>query len=421
MTTTALPITATAWNLHADQRPADILIARCVADVQAAIADARSRGLKVAPQSTGHYAGALPALGDALLLRLAFDEPVVVDPGARVARIPAGAVWDDVVAAAAPHGLAAMHGSSPTVSAIGYLLGGGLSFYGRAHGLAVNHVRRFELVTPDGEFRVADARENPDLFWALRGGGGGYGVVTAVELALLPYAEVTGGALLFPAPFASAVLQAWGDWAVGAPETITSTWRFMKPPGQDPFVIVDGVALDPAAAAGMEAALRAAATPFAGGFGPMPAAAVARLHGDPEDPTPGISDGILLEQLDRQAMADLLGVVEGSPLLFAELRQIGGALSSPPEDAGARGHLEGRFVLFGLGAPGVTGTAEAIAEHLVALTGTLERVATGTRFASLSERWGSLRTCVPDAAFERLAALRGEVDPEGLLVAPHVA
>jgi hypothetical protein len=194
----------------------------------------------------------------------------------------------------------------------------------------------------------------------------------------------------------------------------------MKPPGQEPFVIVDGVALDPAAAAGLEAALRAVATPFAGGFGPMPSAAVARLHGDPEDPTPGICDGILLERLDPQAMADLLRLAEGSPLLFAELRHIGGALASAPAGTGARGHLEGEFVLFALGAPGVTGSPAAITERLAELTAELGRVATGTRFTSFAERWGSLRTCVPDEALVRLAQLRREVDPDGLLVAPHL-
>jgi FAD/FMN-containing dehydrogenase len=425
-TTTAVP-TTTPWNVFADQRPAETYVATSVEEVQAAIEHARDHGLRVAPQTTGHFAGALPDLHDALLLRLAFDEPVAVDPDAMIARIPAGAIWDDVVIAAAAHGLAVMHGSSPTVSPFGYLLGGGLSFYGRAHGMAANHVKAIEVVTPDGVHRRAHADENSELFYALRGGGGGYGVVTSIEIGLLPYATVTGGALLFGPPAAKAVLTAWRDWAKTAPETITTSWRLMHPPHDAPFVIVDGVALEPSAAADLERVLRAAAEPFAGGFGPMPVAAVARLHGDPEDPTPAIVDGILLDHLDDQAIDAFLRVATpNSPLVMAELRQIGGALATAPAHAGARGHLEGEFGLMGLGAPGASGTPEEIRAHLRALMEAMQPAATGTRYANFAEQWsrqrgGSLRTSVSTAAFERLARLRAELDPDGLMVAPFIA
>lgn len=413
------PAPTTAWNLHADQRPARTRVARTTEDVVAAFAEARAAGLRVAPQTTGHFAGALPALDDALLLRLDFaDREVEVDPVARCARIPAGAVWDDVVAAVTPHGLAAMHGSSPTVGVVGYLLGGGLSFYGRAHGLAANHVRSFEVITPAGELRRASAGEHPELFWALRGGGGGYGVVTAVEIDLLPYAEVTGGALLFPMPAAAEVLRAWRDWAGDAPESITTSWRMLHAPGEEAIVMVDGVALDPAAAAELDSRLRAAATPFAGGFGPMPAAAVARLHGDPEEPTPAISDGFLLAHLDDEAIERFLALATpDSPLVVAELRQLGGALSSAPAGAGARGSLEGAFLLFGLGAPGGSGSPEAIGAHLDRMRDALAPAATGTQFSSFTERPGGLA----GTDLGRLRRLRAELDPDGVLVAPHLS
>jgi len=419
---TTTPAFAQPWNLRADLRPADARIARSVQDVQDALADARAGGLRVAPQTTGHMAASLPGLEDALLLQLDFDEPVEVDPVARVARIPAGSRWDDVVQAVAPHGFAVMHGSSPTVSPFGYLLGGGLSFYGRAHGLAVNHVRAFEVVTPDGVARRADATQNAELFWALRGGGGGVAVITAIQIGLLPYAEVTGGALVFAWADAPAVLRAWRDWAATAPDSITTTWRMMCPPEAPPMVIVDGVALEPSAADDLQRALRAAATPLQGGFGPMPSAAVARLHGDPEEPTGGLGDGILIERLDDAAIdAFLRAATPNSPLLFGELRHLGGALAAPPAGAGARGHLEGEFILFGLGLPEITGSEEAIEASVAALVGAMAPFGTGTRFTSFAERWSSLRTCVPDAAFDRLAAVRAQVDPERTLVAPHSA
>jgi FAD/FMN-containing dehydrogenase len=421
-----------AWNLTADQRPAAVWVARSIGQVQAALDYARAHGLRVAPQTTGHLGQALPALDRALLLKLALHDGMVeVDPAARVARIKAGALWGDVVAAVAPHGLAVMHGSSPTVGVIGYLLGGGLSFYARAHGLAANHVRAFEVVTPDGAFRRVDADHHPDLFHALRGGGGGYAIVTAVELGLLPYAQVTGGALSFPARSAFALLRAWRDWAHDAPDGITTTFRILNlPPLPEvpeplrgvPTVSIDGVALDPAAAKRLEQRLRAVATPILGGFGPTPSAAVVRLHGDPEDPIPAVGDGILLEGLDDWAIHAFVQVAgTGSPLLAAELRQLGGALAAPAAATGARGHLEGRFALFGVGVPGAPASAAELGAHLDHVMTAMRPWATGTRFLNFAERLSSLKTSVPDDALERLTRTRAALDPDRLLIASHMA
>jgi FAD/FMN-containing dehydrogenase len=322
-----------------------------------------------------------------------------------------------------------MHGSAPTVGVMGYLVGGGLSFYGRAHGLAANHVRAFEVVAPDGRALRADADENPELFWALRGGGGGYALITAVEIELLPYAQVTGGALFFAADRAPALLRAWRDWTRTAPETMTTTFRILQLPPlphvPEPLrgvatVCVDGVSLDPEVAADLDRRLRAQAQPILGGFGPMPSAAVAHLHGDPEEPVPAITDGILLEDLGDDAMAAFLRVAgPGSPLLAAELRHLGGELADEPADAGARARLEGEFLLLGVGMPGPAGLTPVEA-HFDHLFEAMRPAATGTRFASVAQRWTSMRTCVPDAALQRLARLRAELDPDDLLVAPQL-
>lgn len=419
-----------AWNLHADQRPAAVCVATCVEQVQAAVGYARAHGLRVAAQTTGHLAQALGDLGDTLLLRVELhDGEVAVDPVARVARIKAGARWGDVVEAVTPYGLAVMHGSSPSVGVIGYLLGGGLSFYGRAHGLAVNHVRAFEVVTPDGARRRVDHRNGADLFYALRGGSGSFAIVTAVELGLLPYSEVTGGALFFSARDAFAVLRAWRDWTVTAPQTITTTFRMLclpplpevpEPLRAVPTVCVDGVALEPADVVGLQSRLRYAAAPLLGGFGPMPSAGVVRLHGDPEDPVPAIGDGMLLETLDDLAIEMFLRVAgPGSPLLAAELRHLGGALASAPAGAGARGHLEGEFLLFGVGIPGAPAPAAELDAHLDRYLAALAPWATGTQFMSFAERCRSLERCVPPAALERLARIHRAVDPDRLLVASH--
>ncbi len=418
------------FNLAVDQRPAAVCVATEVAHVQGAVAYAQEHGLRLAAQTTGHLSQTLPPLGETLLLRLELHDEVEVDPYERVARIKAGARWGDVVDAVSRYPLAVMHGSSPSVGVIGYLLGGGLSFYGRRHGLAVNHVRAFDVVTPDGLARRVDAEHNRELFYALRGGGGGYAVVTAVELELLPYSEVSGGARFFAADDAHRLLRAWRDWAIDAPDSITTTFRILclpplpevpEPLRAVPTVCVNGVALDAAEGARLERTLRSVATPILGGFAPMPPAAIVRLHGDPEEPAPFVGDGMLLADLDDWAIESFLRVAgPGSPLIAAELRQLGGALAAPPCGAGARGHLEGRFLLFGVGIPGAPVSDEELRSFLDAYLGAMTPWATGTRFTSFAERTSSLKTCVPDATLERLARIRKGVDPDGLLLASHL-
>ncbi len=175
-----------AWNLSVDQRPEAVVTARSVADVQATVRAAAARGLRVAPQSTGHHASPMGPLDGTVLLRLSGLRGVSVDPASRTARVEGGAVWADVTAAAGEHGLAALAGSAADVGVAGYTLGGGLSWLARSRGLAANSVTALEVVTADGEHRRVDADHDPDLFWALRGGGGSFAVVTALELSLFP-------------------------------------------------------------------------------------------------------------------------------------------------------------------------------------------------------------------------------------------
>jgi len=178
-----------AWNLAADQRPAGVLVARTAQDVVAAVRHAVGHGLRVVPQGTGHLASAVPDMADAVLVRTAIGG-VEVDPVARRARVGAGAIWQDVVDAASPHGLAALSGSSYDVGVMGYTLGGGCSWLARAKGLSCNNVHAIELVTADGQLIRTDAEHHPELFWALRGGGGNFGVVTHIEIELFAITEV---------------------------------------------------------------------------------------------------------------------------------------------------------------------------------------------------------------------------------------
>jgi UDP-N-acetylenolpyruvoylglucosamine reductase len=421
-----------AWNLQADLRPAAVVTATSVAEVQAAVRLAAARGLRVAPFTTGHLATALPDLQDTILLRTELGREVVVDVPARRARVPAGAVWEDVVDAIAPHGLAVAHGSSPDVGVVGYVLGGGLSFYARRHGLATNHVLALELVCADGELRRVDADEHADLYWALRGGGGNFGVVTAVEIELLPYAEVFAGAAFWPMADAAVVLAAWAAWTRRAPDSVTTSMRLLRlPPLPDvpeplrgvPVIGIDGIAVEEADGRALLAELRAAATPMLDVWDVMPAAAALRVHGDPEQPTPAISEHTLLGELDEQAIAALLDVAgDGAdcPLLFAELRQLGGALASSPDGAGARGRLEGRFALFGIGVPMAPGDDAVIDAALTRLLAALAPWDTGRAYLNFAERSGApARRGFDPLSYRRLLQVRATWDPQRRFVSSH--
>ena len=222
-----------AWNLAVDQRPAAVVIAATAADIATTVRAAREMGLAVAPQGTGHNAGPLvegDGLSDAILLKTHELRAVEVRPNQRIARVEAGALWGDVVAATTPHGLAALAGSSHDVGVVGYTLGGGVSLLGRQHGLAANHVVAIEVVTADGEFRRVDAEHDAELFWALRGGGGDFGVVTAIEFRLFEISQVVAGTLFFPLERSAEVLEAWAEWTRSVPDSVTSVGRVLRFP-----------------------------------------------------------------------------------------------------------------------------------------------------------------------------------------------
>jgi len=185
---------ATPWNVAVPMAPAAVVAVRTAQDVATTVRFARSAGLTVGVQATGH--GAVASLAGHLLVSTKGLDEVTVHPEGW-ARIGAGVPWSRVIEAAAPHGLAPLNGSSSGVGVVGYLTGGGVGPMARTHGLACDKVRAFEVVTGDGVLRRVTPTEHADLFFALRGGKGAVGIVTAVETDLVPVAEFYGGALFF--------------------------------------------------------------------------------------------------------------------------------------------------------------------------------------------------------------------------------
>lgn len=411
-------------------KPAAACVATTVAEVQDAIAWARDHGLKVATQATGHRAVGLPSLEGALLLKPMIDESPVVDASEGFVRVGAGTTWEPVVDAAAAAGLTAMHGSSPTVGVVGYILGGGLSFYGRRHGLACNKVRAIEVVTADGEVARVDQENEPDLFWALRGAGGWAATVTAIEFDLLPVAEIFGGASFWPAELSEEVLSAWLDWTRTAPESVTTSFRIMNLPPLEAVpepirgknvVAVDGISLDDADGQALQAMLDAIGEPVMSQWGNMPSAAAARLHGDPEEPIPAIGACSLVDGLEDEAVAALVeaaGPESGSGLIAAELRQLGGALRRPDENGGIADSIDGEFIAFGVGVAADPQMAAKTQEDLLRVIGSLQPWENGRRFLNFSNPDTTVADCFSTDSVDALGAIRREYDPEGVYVTP---
>ena len=219
-----------AYNLAFTQNPDLVALPETTRDVEEIVRFARAQGLQVAAQRTGHNAQPLGEMDDVILLRTDRLRGVQIDAERRVARVRSGSKWADLVPQASELGLAALHGSTPDVSVTGYSLGGGIGWYARKLGLSTNGVTAIELVTADGKLRRVDHENEAELFWALRGGGGNFGIVTALEVQLFELREVYAGALFFPLERSSEVLQAWLEWTRTVPEELTSVGRILQFP-----------------------------------------------------------------------------------------------------------------------------------------------------------------------------------------------
>ncbi|MFC5064739.1 FAD-binding oxidoreductase [Actinomycetospora atypica] len=428
------------FDLSVEHRPDVVALPRDADEVAEVVRAARADGLRVAVVGTGH--GAPPGGPGTVLLRTEALDEVVVDPVGRVARIGGGARWRDVVEACAPHGLAALGGSSSGVGVVGYLLGGGFGPMVRTFGAAADRVLAVELVDANGTSVRLDATHGADWFAALRGGGLAHGVITAVEIELVAVRTVTAGGLWFDAADAGAVLAAWQAWTRDLPDTLTtSIARVNLPPDPALPEVLRGRALvhvrvvhvgdalddearrvaDPEAAQALLAPLRAAACPLLDSVGVLPVTALDAVHQDPTGPMPVTEAGMLLDRLAPETAEALLRVAapqRGLPLALVEVRLLGGALDAPrgdvPFDA-----VRGRRSAAGIhaiaapvpGLPPEVGTAavDAVLEALAPWSGGGALPSFAGRGTASSAR---IATAMGPDLLARLAAVQATADPD---------
>ncbi|MBA3866956.1 MAG: FAD-binding oxidoreductase [Solirubrobacterales bacterium] len=418
------------FNVLLDQQPAAIALPESAAEVAAVVTGAIADGKRVSAQRTGHSAAPLGSLADTVLIRTAGLTGVEIDVENAGARVGAGVLWGEVVPEASEQGLAALHGSTRTVCIAGYSLGGGVSFYGRKHGLACNRVTAIELVDADGEQLRVDAENEPELFWALRGGGGSFGVVTALEFELLELPEIYAGALFFPAERASEVLHAWHEWTAGVPEEMTSVGRLMNfPPipeipepfrGQS-FAVIEAIYCgDPAAGEELVAPLRELG-PTMDTVAAVPPAGIEDLHMDPPEPSPYAGTSMLTGEPPAaaiEAMLDAVGPGSDSHLIVAELRHCGGALSRAPHGAGALAVLPGSFLAFAVGIVPDPALMAPTRGWLGAFDDALEPYGAGN-YLNFCDDPTDLGTAFPAETVAKLREVKDRYDPENVFHSNH--
>jgi FAD/FMN-containing dehydrogenase len=344
------------FNLTVDHRPELVVGATGPGDVVAAVGYATARKLAVAVLTTGH-GPAVPADGHVLINTRRMGG-VQLDPAARTARVGGGVRWSQVLPRTAPHGLAPLNGSSPNVGVVGYTLGGGVGPLGRSHGFAADRVRQIDLVTAEGQLRRVTADTEPELFWAVRGGKGNFGVVVGLEFELVPVSRLYGGGLFFPAEATADVLHTYRQWARTMPVEMASSVLLVQMPPipevpeplRGRYVANVRLAYTGSAKIGerLVEPLRAIGPRLLDTLGELPYTDVGGIYNDPTEPTAAYDSNVALRTLDADTVDTILSLAgpESGSSLVVELRQLGGAYARQPSIPSAVGGRDAEYVLF---------------------------------------------------------------------------
>jgi hypothetical protein len=347
-------------------------------------------------------------------------------------RVGAGVKWDRVAPRLSAHGLAALHGSSPDVGVAGYSLGGGMGWLARKHGLQTNAVTALELVTADGELVRADAENHPDLFWALRGGGGNFGVVTAIEFAVHPVDELYAGALFFEFERASEVLHTWAELLPTLPDELM-TWasliHFPPLPDVPAFARGRSFAVVMGAHLGSEPEGRALLAPLRDlgpvrdSFAMVPPVVLGDLAMDPLDPLPLHLTHTLVDRLPAETIDELMAKIgpesgRGPTVTMLQLRHMGGALARETPDAGARATLPGEICVMALGVVLDEESDRAVRAALADVDATVAPHAAGS-YANFVEVPADATGFFEPAVWNRLREVKARYDGDDVFFGGH--
>lgn len=417
-----------AWNTANQHTPEVAVGLTSEDDAAALVRTAAEAGTPIRVLATGH--GSATPVTDGILATTSRLTGVTIDAENRIAHIAAGCRWAEVVAAAAEHGLAPITGASDNVGCIGYTLGGGLGPLARTYGFSSDWVRGFRIAVASGEVVTANATENPDLFWALRGGKGGFGIVTSMDFALVELTTLYGGSVFFDTAEISAGVSTWVDWTKTLPETATSSAVILRLPplefipeplrGKTVLSVRFAFVGDPAEGERLFKPIRDVGPTLIDAVAEMPTSAIATIHNDPKDPGPGWDRGLLLNEIDADYVTAFLaaaGPDQQLPFVVVEMRHLGGATRRDVPEGSAVGGRGGAYTLFMVGVPDpslfekvLPMAADALLEPLrpwIAAENTVNLAGGLTVPGSYEASW-------PAETFTRLAEVRTAYDPNTL-------
>jgi FAD/FMN-containing dehydrogenase len=411
-------------TLLATGHPAHILRPGSVQDVQAGVRFAASTGLALSVRGGGHGFPGFGTNDGGVVIdlgRLANVE--IIDKERHLVRIGGGATWGQVAAALAPHGLAISSGDTKSVGVGGLTLTGGIGWKVRKHGLALDNVVAAEVVTASGEVVPASATANPELFWAIRGGGGNFGIVTAFDFAAHPTTDVFYGTVAFAAPEAATVMQGWADYLRTAPDELTSTADVANPfrgpeapvelhvafDGDDPELAAR--AIDPIRRLGTVTGDDVELRPYADTLA------------DGAPPPPGLVFAIrsaFTGQESVPAVLQILAEVRASERApFIAVRSVGGAVSRVPDGATAYAHRQAELMVVTTSA-GPEQAVEAARPALEAIWARLAPHVSGAYANFLSAATAAdVAAIYPTEVHNRLAAVKRQYDPGNLFARNH--
>jgi FAD/FMN-containing dehydrogenase len=412
-------------NRSVDRRPSLIVRAATAADVARTVLFARDAGLELAVRGGSHSLAGYGTSDGGIVLDLGAMKGLHIDPDRRLAWAQAGLTAGEYTAAAGAHGLATPFGDTGSVGLSGLTLGGGIGWLARKHGLAIDALVSVEIVTADGRLITASEDEHSDLFWAVRGGGGNFGVVTRFQFRLYPVGMVFGGALFMPPT--REVLRSLGPIAASAPEALTTISFLMAAPpapfipaelhGQPTLAIMFVFDGDPEAGQAAIEPFRQVATPMAELAMPMPYPGIYELLKEAEKPVPSAHRSMFLEALDDAAIDAILEhtALQTSPATMTQIRILGGAMAAVPADATAFAHRDAAVMVIIITpfedpaeAPIHQGFTQAYYEAL--------RPGAKGVYANFLEDEGEARIheAYPDETYRRLADVKRRYDPTNL-------